>query len=194
MTAPADANPRVDRQGENDPAAAGPQPAAVSRIAGEEWLVGFACLAIDVISWILIYGAISYVRRDQFLVGPFEFLLVDVIQLIFICQAIFMIGGYDRKNDTRTLTYMAEHILAIAGAAAISSLLVYAAATFDSSMKPSRSAVLVSFVVFLPWSILYRRIGSAWNLSTSRGRESGSILRGAGRPLSKGTWPQSWRA
>jgi len=178
MTAPADANPRVDRQGENDPAAAGPQPATVSRIAGEEWLVGFACLAIDVISWILIYGAISYVRRDQFLVGPFEFLLVDVIQLIFICQAIFMIGGYDRKNDTRTLTYMAEHILAIAGAAAISSLLVYAAATFDSSMKPSRSAVLVSFVVFLPWSILYRRI--IWKYVSSSAATRAFLVIGSG--------------
>src|SRR6185437_10127081 len=88
---------------------------------------------------------------------PFEFFLVDVVQLVVICQSLFMIGGYDRNNDTRTLTYMAEHILAIAGAAAISSLLVYAAATFDSSMKPSRSAVLVSFLVFLPWSLIYRR-------------------------------------
>ncbi len=100
---------------------------------------------IDVVSWILLYGVISYLRSDNFLVGPLEFLLVDVVQLAVICQALFMIGGYDRNNDTRTLTYMAEHILAIAGAAAISSLLVYAAATFDSSMKPSRSAVLVSF-------------------------------------------------
>src|ERR1043166_2193493 len=156
-TAAADADPEMDWQ--REPAAGtGPaQRGLVSRVAREEWLVGFACLTIDVISWIVIYGAITFLRRDQFLVGPFEFLLVDVIQLTFICQALFMIGGYDRKNDTRTLTYMAEHILAIAGAAAISSLLVYAAATFDSSMKPSRSAVLISFAVFLPWSILYRR-------------------------------------
>src|ERR1051326_5099436 len=130
----------------------------VSRVALEEWLIGGGCLIVDVVSWLFIYGVISFLRRDQFLVGPFEFLLVDVIQLTFICQALFMIGGYDRNTDTRTLTYMAEHILAIAGAAALSSLLVYAAATFDSSMKPSRSAVLVSFAVFLPWSILYRRV------------------------------------
>ena len=109
-------------------------------------------------SWILLYGVISYLRRDIFLVGPFEFVLVDVIQLVVICQALYMIGGYDRNNDKQTLTYTAEHILAIAAAAAISSLIVYAAATFDSSMKPSRSAVLLSFLVFLPWSIMYRRI------------------------------------
>jgi exopolysaccharide biosynthesis polyprenyl glycosylphosphotransferase len=139
---------------------------AIAKLAGSDWAAGSLCLLVDIFSWIFIYGLISYLRRDLFFVGPFEFVLVDVIQLTFICQALFMIGGYDRNNDTRTLTYMAEHILAIAGAAAISSLLLYTAATFDSSMKPSRSVVLVSFVVFLPWSIFYRRI--IWKyLSTS---------------------------
>jgi exopolysaccharide biosynthesis polyprenyl glycosylphosphotransferase len=142
----------------------------LGKMASQEWLVALACLIIDVVSWIFIYGVTSYLRRDQFLVGPFEFVLVDVIQLIVICQAVFMIGGYDRNNDTRTLTYMAEHILAIAGAAAVSSLIVYAAATFDSSMKPSRSAVLVSFVVFLPWSLLYRRFLWKYISSSTAGR------------------------
>ena len=141
-----------------------------SALATSEWAVGLAILAIDVVSWILIYGVISYLRRDNFLVGPFEFLLVDVIQLAVICQALFMIGGYDRNNDTRTLTYMAEHILAIAGAAAVSSLLVYAAATFDSSMKPSRSAVLLSFLIFLPWSLVYRRVIHRFLAESTAGR------------------------
>ena len=140
----------------------------LSALAASEWAVGLAVLALDVVSWILLYGVISYLRRDIFLVGPFEFVLVDVIQLVVICQALYMIGGYDRNNDKQTLTYTAEHILAIAAAAAISSLIVYAAATFDSSMKPSRSAVLLSFLVFLPWSIMYRRILTGFWLSRRR--------------------------
>ena len=114
-------------------------------------------MAIDTFSWIVIYGFISYLRRDIFFGGPFEFFLVDVIQVVVICQALFMIGGYDRNNDKRALTYTAEHILAIIGAAAMSSLIVYSAAAFDTSMKPSRGVMLLSFGVFLPWSILYRR-------------------------------------
>ncbi len=149
-----------------------------SRVAGQEWLVGLACLTIDVVSWIVIYGAITYLRRDQFLVGPFEFVLVDVIQLTVICQALFMIGGYSRNTDTRTLTYTAEHILAIAAAAAISSLLVYSAAAFDGAMKPSRSAVLVSFAVFLPWSILYRRV--IWKRITTSAATHAFLVIGSG--------------
>ena len=191
----------------------------LSALAASEWAVGLAVLALDVVSWILLYGVISYLRRDIFLVGPFEFVLVDVIQLVVICQALYMIGGYDRNNDKQTLTYTAEHILAIASAAAISSLLVYAAATFDSSMKPSRSAVLLSFLVFLPWSIVYRRIlhrflaestAASWprvfmrpigirrtrsgsSLSISRRSESESISPEAVRPSSKGIWRRSYR-
>lgn len=141
-----------------------------SAVAANEWTVGLLFFALDVISWITIYGVISFLRSDNFLVGPLEFLLVDVIQLAVICQALFMIGGYDRNNDARTLTYTAEHILAIVGAAAISSLLVYAAATFDSSMKPSRSAVLLSFLIFLPWSIAYRRLVHRFLAQSTAGR------------------------
>src|SRR2546423_1997994 len=139
-------------------------------LAGSDWIVGLLFLAIDVVSWIAIYGVTTFLRSDNFLVGACEFFPVDVVQLVVICQALFMIGGYDRNNDTRTLTYMAEQILGMAGAAAISSLLVYAAATFDSSMKPSRSAVLVSFLVFLPWSLVYRRLLYRFIAESTAGR------------------------
>ena len=141
-----------------------------SALATNDWTTGLACLALDVVSWILIYGLISYLRRDQFFVGPFEFILVDVIQLIVICQALFMIGGYDRNNDKRALTYTAEHILAIIGAAAVSSLIVYSAAAYDSSIKPSRGVLLISFAVFLPWSIVYRRVIHRFLAESTAGR------------------------
>ena len=128
-----------------------------SLMAADSWVIGAACFALDILSWMLIYGLMSYLRRDQFFVGAFEFVLVDVIQLMVICQALFMIGGYDRNNDKRALTYTAEHILAIIGAATISALILYSAAAYDSSIKPSRGVLLISFAVFLPWSIAYRR-------------------------------------
>lgn len=136
----------------------------------QDWAAGAILLAIDVLSWILIYGVTSYLRRDQFFVGPFEFLLVYVIQVAVICQALFMIGGYDRNNNLRALTYTVEHILAIIGAAVVSSLLVYSAATFDLSMKPSRAVVLISFAVFLPWSLSYRRAVSKYLSSSAATR------------------------
>ena len=141
-----------------------------SAVAVHDWIVGFLFLAIDVGSWVLIYGLISYLRRDEFFVGPFEFVLVDVIQVAVICQALFMIGGYDRNNDKRALTYTAEHILAIIGAATVSALIVYSAAAYDSSIKPSRGVLLLSFLVFLPWSILFRRVIQRFLAESTAGR------------------------
>ena len=138
--------------------AAVPVRGRVSRFASNEWLIGAVLLLIDVVSWVGIYGLISFVRRDLFFVGPFEFVLVDVIQLAVLCQALFMIGGYDPRNDKRALTYTAEHILAVLGAAAVSSLIVYSAAAYDTSIKPSRGVVLLAFLLFLPWSLLWRRV------------------------------------
>ena len=138
--------------------------------AGQGWAVGFALAAVDIVSWVFIYGLISYFRRDVFFAGPFEFIIVDVIQVVVICQALFMIGGYDRNNDKRTLTYMAEHILAIIGAAIVSSFLVYTAGTYDQTMKPSRAVILLSFLVFLPWSLVYRRAIHRYISSSAAGR------------------------
>jgi exopolysaccharide biosynthesis polyprenyl glycosylphosphotransferase len=141
-----------------------------SAIAANDWIIGLAYLFIDAASWILIYGLISFVRRDEFFVGPFEFLLVDIIQVFVICQALFMIGGYDRNNDKRALTYTAEHILAIVGAAVVSALILYSAAAYDSSIKPSRGVLLISFTVFLPWSIIYRRAIQRFVSESTAGR------------------------
>ena len=44
-----------------------------------------------------------FIRRDSFFVGPFEFVLVDVVQLLVIIQALYIIGGYDRKTEMRGL-------------------------------------------------------------------------------------------
>jgi FlaA1/EpsC-like NDP-sugar epimerase len=129
-----------------------------ARMRGQDWLVALVYMMSDMVCWVAIYAIVGYLRRDAFFTSPFEFVLVDGVALIVILQALYIIGGYDRNTETRSLTYMTEHILAIASAAAISSLIIYSAATFDAAMKPSRGVLLVSFAAFLPASLLYRRL------------------------------------
>lgn len=122
-----------------------------------DWAPAVLYLLLDVLSWVAIYGTISFLRREAFSATPLEFFLVDVLQLVVIVQALFIVGGYDRHTDMRTLSYTTEHLLALIGAAAVSALLVYSAATFAHSMKPSRGVVLLSFILFVPVSLGYRR-------------------------------------
>jgi len=129
----------------------------LSKIYDHDWTVGLLYLMCDIVCWVSLYGLAGYVRRDRFFVNPFEFVLVDLVTLAVLLQALYIIGGYNRYTEVRSLTYTAEHILAIGAAAALSSLFVYSAATFDASMKPSRGVLLISFLFFLPLSLTYRR-------------------------------------
>jgi exopolysaccharide biosynthesis polyprenyl glycosylphosphotransferase len=128
-----------------------------SAVRGHDWIVGLLYLVCDILCWVVLYGIVGYIRRDQFFVSPFEFVLVDCVVLAVILQALYIVGGYSRNTEMRGLIYTTEHILAIATAAAISAMLIYSAATFDQTMKPSRGMLLLSFMLFLPVSLLYRR-------------------------------------
>lgn len=129
----------------------------IARLADQEWSVSALLLLLDVTAWLLIYGFTGLVRGDAFYGSPFVFFVVDLLQLTVIVSALFTIGGYDRNTETRSLVYATEHLLAISVAAIVSTVLIYAAATYDQTMKPSRGVVLVSFVIFLPVSLEFRR-------------------------------------
>ena len=134
-----------------------PKP-TISSIREHEWMIGPLCALCDVIAWVFLYAVVGYVRRDAFFASAFEFVLVDCITLFVIIQALYIVGGYNRNTETRGLTYTAEHILAMTAAAVISSLLIYSAAAYQGDMKPSRGVLLISFILFTPLSLLYRRL------------------------------------
>src|SRR5262249_862253 len=69
-----------------------------------------------------------------------------------------------------TLGYAAEHVLALTAAAVFSAMLIYSAATFDQTMKPSRGVMLLSFAIFLPLSLGYRRWIREYVVASSVGR------------------------
>jgi len=130
----------------------------MSRVTGQEWAPAILIFVLDILTWMAVYGTANYLRNNgAALAGPFQFAIVQIIQLVVIVQALFIIGGYSPRTETRGLAYTAEHILALLCALAISALVIYAAATYDHSMKPSRFAVFSSFLVFIPASLFYRR-------------------------------------
>ena len=123
----------------------------------QEWAPSILIFLLDVVTWMAIYGMASYLRNDTAFSGSFQFAVIEIIQIAVIVQALFIIGGYSPRTETRGLAYTAEHILALLGALGVSALAIYAAATYDHTMKPSRFAILSSFLVFIPASLFYRR-------------------------------------
>jgi exopolysaccharide biosynthesis polyprenyl glycosylphosphotransferase len=128
-----------------------------SHFLTHEWSSALLYLFLDVVSWLAIYRVTGWFRYDAFYATPFQFFIINLIQLGVIVMALYFVGGYDRAVEKLTLGYTAEHILAVTGAGVVSAMLIYSAATFDQTMKPSRSVLLLSFAIFLPVSLAYRR-------------------------------------
>ena len=141
-----------------------------SHFLSQEWSSALLYLFLDIVSWLAIYRVAGWFRFDAFYATPFQFFIVNIIQLGVIVAALYFIGGYDRTVEKLTLGYAAEHILAIIAAAMVSAMLIYSAATFDQTMKPSRGVLLLSFAVFLPVSLAYRRWIRQYVVASSAGR------------------------
>ena len=134
------------------------QNARSRRAFQSEWTPALLYLSLDVVSWLTIYGLVNLLRHPGYAgAGAKEVYFIGILRLVVIIQALFIIGGYNRHTETRSLSYAAEHVLAIIGAALVSAFLVYGAAAFAESIKPSRSVLLVSFILFAPLSLGYRR-------------------------------------
>lgn len=142
----------------------------VRRIISSDWAAAAGLLALDVVSWVTIYGLASFLRGDAFYSTPLQFVMIEALQLAAIVTSLLVIGGYNRQSEMRGLAYTSEHILAIMGATLISVVLVYFAATFDHTMKPSRSVLLFSFLAFLPVSLAYRRFVRGLVATSTAGR------------------------
>ena len=113
-----------------------------------EWILTIGLLSADITAWLALYGSASLIR-DAFFVSPLQFVVIELLQLGTLIGGLAVIGGYNRHTDMRSLQYTTEHVLAISSAAAISAVLIYAAAAYDQSMRPSRAAFLMSFALFL---------------------------------------------
>ena len=141
-----------------------------SQFFEHEWSSAALYLFLDVVSWLAIYRVAGWFRYDAFYATPFQFFVINFIQLGVIVAALYFVGGYDRTVEKLTLGYAAEHILAVTAAALVSAMLIYSAATFDQTMKPSRGVLLLSFAIFLPLSLAYRRWIRQYVVASSVGR------------------------
>src|SRR6516164_694053 len=130
----------------------------VGRIVESEWAPALVVFFLDIVFWFVLYGALASLRHDASYSSLFELVVIDGLQLVIILQCLFIIGGYSSRTEMNSLAYTAEHILAMIAALGVSAVAIYAAAAFDHVMRPSRSAVLISFVAFTPMSLFYRRL------------------------------------
>jgi exopolysaccharide biosynthesis polyprenyl glycosylphosphotransferase len=132
-------------------------PPVNARLAAQEWMAAFLFLFVDLATWVVIYGAMNAWRPDPSMATPFQYWFLCAINFAVIFGALYIVGGYDRHIEMRSLFYTAEHLLAFIAAAIVSSFLIYSAVAFSQATRPSRGVLLLSFALFAPTSLIFRR-------------------------------------
>ena len=130
----------------------------------ESWLLGTLSVILDVLAWSACFGTIFFLRT-----GSLHLVFIGVWPLMAVLLTLLVMGGYDRRTDMLSLTYMSEHLIGMGAALVLSLLLVYCFASYDFPIKPGRSTLLLSFAAFSPVSLLYRRaLGARMRAGMSR--------------------------
>ena len=115
---------------------------------------------LDAAAWLACFGAVFLLRTG---VGGFQWewasrlAVLALWPLAAIVLTLFIVGGYDRRTDLLSLTYMSEHLIGMGAALVAASVLVYCFASYDFPVKPGRSTLLLGFAAFTPLSLIYRR-------------------------------------
>src|SRR5207245_3709684 len=109
-----------------------------SHFLSHEWSSAVLYLFLDVMSWVAIYRVAGWFRYDAFYATPFQFFIINLIQLGVIVTALYFVGGYDRTVEKLTLGYADEDILAVPEAAFVSEMLHYSDDTVVQSLMTIR--------------------------------------------------------
>ena len=132
--------------------------AALPSVRRESWGWYFLIAVLDVAAWTACFGAVFRWRAGGFDPESFSRLVVlGLWPLAAILLMLFIVGGYDRRTDMLSLTYMSEHLIGMGAALIAASVLVYCFASYAFPVKPGRGTLVLCFVAFTPVSLVYRR-------------------------------------
>jgi exopolysaccharide biosynthesis polyprenyl glycosylphosphotransferase len=146
----------------------------------QEWLIGAATLLLDFAVWLACYGAFAVLRVDKYVVlSERHWYLLMEAPFLAICIVFFTIGAYDKRTNVLSLSYMSEHFIAGGIAALLGFVFVYSIGAYSESIKPSRSVLMLSFAVFTPLSLLYRR--AIWGRVLAHKSRQEFLVLGAGK-------------
>ncbi|MBT7983449.1 MAG: exopolysaccharide biosynthesis polyprenyl glycosylphosphotransferase [Akkermansiaceae bacterium] len=112
-------------------------------------------LAIDTTAFYLIYFGVTFVRTG----GSNVFFSSDQILFSMIaCNALalYLVGAYEYQKIERSARFISEHLIASVIGATLSMLVILLFVSYADRVGTNRTSLLGTFLLFTPFSILYR--------------------------------------
>jgi len=126
-------------------------------------------LFADIFIWVLLYSGVTQ------LTGSYNIFTLGSILIPPGCciLAIALVGAYRYRMDFASLRYSSEHVIACMMAYPVAAFLLYVVASFGPHATSSRAIFTISFLLFIPASLYWRR--GLW-FYKARSRAEGKFL------------------
>jgi exopolysaccharide biosynthesis polyprenyl glycosylphosphotransferase len=126
-------------------------------------------LALDVAVAILSFNVIANFRgiTTHPILGPLVF------PVFVLVAAVYLIDGYNGRTDMLSLDYFSLHAIAVLAALLVTLLLTFVVFPQGYELQSSRGVIALTFLLFLPLSIGYRRM---IYLQAAPGRSESSFI------------------
>jgi exopolysaccharide biosynthesis polyprenyl glycosylphosphotransferase len=113
-------------------------------------------LGLDFIVVLTVFNAVIRLRglapvEGEFVVAP---LLAPLLLVIF---SLYLIEGYEPRTDMMSLDYTSQHVIAMGLAMLATLLLTFVFIPGGYSLQSSRAVIALSFLLFAPITLSYRR-------------------------------------
>ncbi|CAM2830737.1 exopolysaccharide biosynthesis polyprenyl glycosylphosphotransferase [Rariglobus hedericola] len=114
-----------------------------------------ALVLLDFVMLLLAFNAAGWMRG---IISPAEWIILPLcVPLLLVVASIYLIDGYKAQTDMISLDYTSEHIIALLAAMVGTLLFTFVFLTGGYPLQQSRGVILLSFLIYIPLSLGYRR-------------------------------------
>ncbi|HEY9249429.1 MAG TPA: sugar transferase, partial [Rariglobus sp.] len=115
----------------------------------------FALLFLDLVMLVLTFNTVGWLRG---IVVPNDWILWPLaVPALLAIGSLYLIDGYKAQTDMLSLDYTSEHIIAGLAALVGTLLFTFVFLTGGYPLQQSRGVIALSFVMYTPLSLAYRR-------------------------------------
>ena len=117
-------------------------------------LYTFALVLLDTLAVVLTFNVVAYAYGLGLMFPMVSSLALPVAIHIL---GVYLIDGYNPRTDMASVTFTAQHFIAVLGILLFTLLLTYVFIPAGFTLQSSRAVTLISYAVLAPLTLLYRR-------------------------------------
>jgi exopolysaccharide biosynthesis polyprenyl glycosylphosphotransferase len=130
--------------------------------------VTLGILSLDLVMLVAVFNTVAWLRG---IILPADWIVAPlIIPALFAVTAFYLIDGYKPQTDMMSLDYTSEHIIALLSALVGTLLITFVFLPGGYPLQQSRGVVALSFLTYIPVSLIYRRAAYSANIASRRGQ------------------------